>query len=150
MFSADIGVMKGFRFFASKGENLFDSWGVGNVACNFGVRTCSNLFFYFHPDRFEIQPHFLEDIDGDALAQLDQAEENMLRAHIVVVKAVGLLAGKGEDLLCAGGEVVHRKDINPSRLEVQFTHRRFGNALKFLAKKIGAEGVPFLCPQFLL
>jgi hypothetical protein len=25
-----------------------------------------------------------------------------------VVKAVGLLAGKGEDLLCAGGEIVHR------------------------------------------
>lgn len=60
------------------------------------------MFFYFHPDCFEIQPHFLEDIDGDTLAQLDQAEENMLRAHIVVVKAVGLLACKGEDLLCAG------------------------------------------------
>jgi hypothetical protein len=25
-----------------------------------------------------------------------------------VVKAVGLLAGKGEDLLCARGEIVHR------------------------------------------
>ena len=74
----------------------------------------------------------------------------MLCAHIVVVKPVCLLAGKGEDLLCAWGEIVHKRNISPSRLEVQFTHGGFGNTLELLTKEVGTEGVPFLCAQFLL
>jgi hypothetical protein len=46
-------------------------------------------------------------IDGDALAELDQAEQQVLGADVVVVEAVGLLAGERQDLLGAGGEVVH-------------------------------------------
>ena len=50
---------------------------------------------------------FLEDVDGHALAELDQAEQEMLGADVVVVEAVGLLAGQGEHLLRARREVVH-------------------------------------------
>jgi len=47
----------------------------------------------------------LQHVDRHALAELDQAEKQMLRAHVIVVEAVGLLAGQGQDLLGAGGKL---------------------------------------------
>ena len=49
----------------------------------------------------------LEDVDGDALAELDQAEQQVLGADVVVVEAVGFLARQREHLLGARGEIVH-------------------------------------------
>jgi hypothetical protein len=49
----------------------------------------------------------LEDVDGDALAEFDEAEEEVFGAHVIVVEAVGLFAGEGQDLLGAWSEVVH-------------------------------------------
>jgi hypothetical protein len=41
------------------------------------------------------------------LAELNEAEENVLRAHVVVVKAIRFLSGKGQNLLGTWGKVVH-------------------------------------------
>ena len=41
------------------------------------VPTC---FLDLHADGFEVQAHLLEHVDGDALAQLDQAEQKMFGA----------------------------------------------------------------------
>ena len=49
----------------------------------------------------------MEDIDGDALAKFDEAEKDMFGADVVVIKAIGLLAREGEDLLGARGEIIH-------------------------------------------
>jgi hypothetical protein len=39
--------------------------------------------------------------------ELDESKQKVLGAHVIVVKAVSHLAGKGEDLLCAGSKIVH-------------------------------------------
>jgi hypothetical protein len=49
----------------------------------------------------------LQDVYGDALAEFDQSEQEMLGADVVVVEPVGLLAGECKDLLRAGREVIH-------------------------------------------
>jgi hypothetical protein len=54
------------------------------------------------------RPSFLQHVDGDALAQLDQAEQQMCSVPTkVVVEAVGFLAGQREHLLGARREIVH-------------------------------------------
>ena len=108
VFGADVGVVEGFGFFAGEGEDFFDSGGVGNVPSDFGIGAGTDLFFDFHANGFEVEAHFLQDIDGDALAEFDQAEKDMFGADIVVVKPIGLFAGEGEYLLGAWGEIVHR------------------------------------------
>ena len=72
-----------------------------------GVGAGADLFFDFHADGFEIEAHLLQHVDRDALAELDQAEQQMLGADVIVVEAVGFLAGQGQDLLGARGEIVH-------------------------------------------
>ncbi len=108
VFGADVGVVEGFGFFAGEGEDFFDSGSVGDIASNFGIGAGADLFFDFHANGFEVEAHFLQDIDGDALAKFDQAEKDMFGANVVVVKPIGLFAGEGEDLLRAWGEIVHR------------------------------------------
>jgi hypothetical protein len=49
----------------------------------------------------------LKDINGNTLSELDQPEKQMFGADIVVIEAVGFLAGEGENLLGAWSEVVH-------------------------------------------
>jgi hypothetical protein len=43
-------------------------------------------------DGLEVEAHLLEDVHGDSLAELDEPEEEMLGADVVVVEAVRLLA----------------------------------------------------------
>ena len=100
--------------------------------------------------RFQIESHFLKDVHGDALSELDQAEKDVFRAYVVVVEAVGLLAGEGEDLLGAWGEIIHEGEVNSTGLEVQFAHGGLGDTLEFFAQKIGTEGVALLGTQFFL
>ena len=107
MFSADVRVVEGFGFFAGEGEDFFDSGGVGDVASDFGIGAGADLFFDFHANGFEVEAHFLQDIDGDALTKFDQAEKDMFGADVVMVKPIGLFAGEGEYLLGAWGEIVH-------------------------------------------
>ena len=48
-----------------------------------------------------------EDIDGDALAELDETEQQVLGANVGVIESVRFFTSKSEDLLSAWGEVVH-------------------------------------------
>jgi len=147
---ADVGVMKGLSFLAGQSQNLFHAWGIGDIAGDLGVRSGADLLFHFHPNRFQIESHFLKDVDGDALSELDQAEKDVFRAHVVVVEAVGFLAGEGEDLLGAWGEIIHVGKVNSTGLEVQFAHGGLGHALEFFAQEVGTEGIAFLGTQFFL
>ena len=73
MFRANIGVVEGFGFLASEGEDLFNPRGVGDVASDLRIGAGANLFFHLHADGLKIEAHFLEDVDGHALAEFDQA-----------------------------------------------------------------------------
>ena len=104
---ADIGVLQAFGFLSGKSENFFDARSVGNVAHHLGLRAGADLFFDLHAHGFEVEAHFLKDINGNTLSELDQPEKQMFGADIVVIEAVGFLAGEGENLLGAWSEVVH-------------------------------------------
>src|SRR6266700_1356236 len=94
-------------FLAGESQYLFHPRRVGNVAYDFCFRTGAHLFLDLHPHGLEIESHFLENVDRDALAELDQSEQEMLGADVVVIEAVGFFAGKLQDLLGAGRKIVH-------------------------------------------
>ena len=104
---ADVGMVERLRFLAREREHLLHARRVGNVPDHLGLGPDADLLLDFHADGLEIEAHLLEHVDGDALAQLDQAEQEMLGADVVVVEAVGFLAGERQHLLCARREVIH-------------------------------------------
>ena len=81
---------------------------IGNVPDHFLVGARPDLLFDFHSNGVQIQAHLLEDVDGDPLAELDQAEQQMFGADKVMIKSVGFLARQCQNLLCARSEVAHR------------------------------------------
>ena len=103
----DVGVAERLGLLAGEGKDLFHAGCVRNVADHLGLGTGADLFFDLHAHRLEVEAHFGQNVDRHALAQLDQAEQEVFGAHVVVVEPVGLLAGEGEDLLSSWREVVH-------------------------------------------
>src|SRR5438105_264287 len=95
------------RFLAGERENFLHSRRVRNVADDFCLRTRADLFLHFHPHSLEIESHFFENVDRNALAELDQPEQKMLGADVIVIETVGLFASELENLLGAGREIIH-------------------------------------------
>ena len=58
----------------------------------------------FVADLVEVDAERLEDAGGDALPFADQAEQQMLRADVVVAEATGLVDGQLDDALGARGQ----------------------------------------------
>ena len=104
---ADVGVVQRLGFLLGKLEHFLDARGVRDVAGQFLVRAGADLFLDLEAHGLQVEAHFLEDIDGDALAKVDQAQQQVLGAHEAVVEAVGLLSRQRQHLLGARGEVVH-------------------------------------------
>jgi hypothetical protein len=107
VFGAHVAMAQGLGFLAGEREHLLDARGVGDVAGNFRVRAGADLFLDFHADGLQVQSHFLEHIDRDPLPEFDEAEEQMLGSHVVVVEAIGFFSCQGEDLLGARCKIVH-------------------------------------------
>ena len=104
---ADVGVVQRLGFLLGKLEHFLDARGVRDVAGQFLVRSGADLFLDLEAHGLQVEAHFLEDIDGDALAKVDQAEQQVFGTHEAVVEAVGLLPRQRQHLLGARGEVVH-------------------------------------------
>ena len=104
---ADVSVVECLGFLFGKLEDFFNPWGVGDVAGQFLIRAGADLFFYLQPHGLEVEAHFLEDVDGDPLAKVDQAKQQMFGSHETVVKPICLLPRQRQHLLCARGEIVH-------------------------------------------
>ena len=107
VFGADVGVIQRLGFLGREGQNFFHARRVGDVSDHFLIGTRADLFFDFHPHGFEVEAHFLEHIDGDALSQLDQAEQEVLGADEIVVEPVGFLARQRQHLLRPRREIIH-------------------------------------------
>jgi len=116
MLGPDVAMIERLRFLPRQREYFFDPWRVGNIARHLGIGTGANLLLHLNANRFEIEPELLQHIDGHALSKLDQAKQQMLRPHVIVVKAVGFLAGQGQDLLRTGCEIIHGFFLSPSVL----------------------------------
>ena len=104
---ADVGMIERLRFLAGERENLLHARRVGNVADHLGFRAGADLFLDFHPHRLEIESHLLQDVDGNALPELDQPEQQMLGPDVIVIEAVGFLASERQDLLGARRKIIH-------------------------------------------
>ena len=107
---ADVGVIEVLGLLLRQGQDFLHARRVGNVADHLLVGAGADLLFDFHADGFEVEAQFLKDIDGDALAQLDQAEQKMFGAEKVVVEPVGFLPRQREHLLRARRKIVHGFD----------------------------------------
>src|SRR5262249_25131123 len=67
------------------------------------------------------ETQFLENINGDALTQFNQPEQQVLGSNEIVVEAVGLFARQREHLLRPGCEIIHRF-IAHNYLKLQHFH----------------------------
>ena len=81
VFGADVGVIERLGLLGREREHLFHARRVGNVADHLLVGAGADLFLDLHADGFEVEPHFLEHVDGDALSQFDQAEQQVFGAE---------------------------------------------------------------------
>ena len=107
VFRANVSVIERLGFPGREREHFFNTRRVGNVADHFLIRAGADLFLDFHADGFEVETHFLDHVHGHALPQLDQAEQQMLRAEEIVIETVGFLACQREHLLRARREIAH-------------------------------------------
>jgi hypothetical protein len=69
-------------------------------------RTRADLLLDGATHRLEIEAHAAEDVDRDALAELDEPEQDVLRADVVVVEPAGFRPGQFHDLTGAGSEII--------------------------------------------
>ena len=81
MFGADVRMIERLRFLARKRQHFFNPRGVGNVPDHLGFRSGADLFLDFHADSLKVEAHLLQNIDGHALAQLDQARATDARCR---------------------------------------------------------------------
>jgi hypothetical protein len=100
-------VVQRLGFLGGKGQHFFNARRVGNIPNHLLVGACADLFFDFHPDGFQVEPQFLQDVDGDALSELNEAQEQMFGTDKIMVEAVGFLARQRQHLLSAGRKIVH-------------------------------------------
>src|SRR6201998_1232280 len=92
-------MIKGLCFLAGQSEHFFDAWCVWNITHHLRLRVRSDVLLDLHSDRLQIQSHLLENVDCDALAELDQSAKGMLGTDVVVVKPIGFLWRKRPHLL---------------------------------------------------
>src|SRR5256885_12348803 len=101
-------MMKRLGLLGSKRQDLLYARGVKDVAGHLLVGTSANHLFDLAPDGLEIHAHISEHVDGDTLAEPEQAEQEMFGADEIVIEAVGFLARQSEGLLSAWREITHR------------------------------------------
>ena len=94
MLRADVRVIESLRFLIGESEDLLHAGSVGDIACALARCARADFLFHLHADTIEIQSHAFEDIDGDTLAEFDEAEQDVLSADIIVAKAIGFLTGE--------------------------------------------------------
>ena len=107
MFGADVGVAKGAGFGDGVSHDLLHAGSERNRVGGLGFfRAGADLLLDGAADGLEVEAHAAEDIDRDPLAELDEPEQDVLRADVVVVKPASFRPGQFHDLAGAGSEIV--------------------------------------------
>ena len=107
MFGADIGVTKGAGFSDGVRHDLLDARRERNRVGGFRfLRTRADLLLDGATHRLEVEAHAAEDVDRTALAELDEPEQDVLRADVVMIKPASFRPGQFHDLAGAGSEIV--------------------------------------------
>ena len=117
MFGTDIGMAESAGFGDCMSHDLLHARGERNRVGSFRFfRTRADLLLNGATDRLEVEAHAAEDVDGDALSELDEPEQDVLRADVVMIKPAGFRPGQFHDLAGAGSEIIvfvliHRKRV---------------------------------------
>ena len=64
------------------------------------------MLFDFHAHGLKIEAHLLQNVYRYPLPQFNEAQEQMFRADVVVIEAIGFLASKRQNLLSARREII--------------------------------------------
>ena len=107
MFGADVGVAEGTGFGDGVGHDLLHARRERDRVGRLGFfGSGADLLLDGATDGLEVEAHAAEDIDRDTLAELDEPEQDVLRADVVVVEPAGFRPGQFHDLAGAGSEIV--------------------------------------------
>src|SRR4051794_26975315 len=92
-------------------DDFFGPRGLGKLPHGDHVRPGLDNFFDLVADLAQVDIQVLQDVGGDATALLDQAEQDVFRADVLVVEALGLLVGQLHHLAGTVGEAfIHAVD----------------------------------------
>ena len=107
MFGADVGMTEGAGFGDSVSHDLLDARRERDRVRRLGFfRARADLLLDGAAHRLEVEAHAAEDVDRDALAELDEAEQDVLRADVVMIEPAGFRPGQFHDLAGAGSEII--------------------------------------------
>ena len=104
---AHVRMVEAFGLLACKRKHLFNARRVRDVPDHLGLRTAADLLLDLQPHGLHVETHLLQHVDGNTLAELDQAEEQMLGPDIIVIEPISLFASQGQHLLRSGSEIIH-------------------------------------------
>src|SRR4051794_9639632 len=103
-------------------DDFFGPRGLGKLPHGDHVRPGLDNFFDLVADLAQVDIEVFQDVGGDAAALLDQAEQDVFRADVLVVEALGLLIGQLHHLAGTVGEAfIHAVDSDgfPGPVPVQ-------------------------------
>ena len=103
-----------FGFLPSERQHFLHAWRVRDIADHLGLRARADLLLHFHAHCLKVETHLLQNVHRNPLPQFNEPQKEMLGADVVVIKAIGLLASKRQDLLSAGREIIHCSMVRQS------------------------------------
>jgi len=71
MLGAHVSMVQGLGLLLGEREHLLHAGGVGDAPHHLLIGARANLLFHFQAHRVQIEPQFLQHVDGHPLAQLD-------------------------------------------------------------------------------
>ena len=94
VFGADVVVVEVAGLLDRVLDDLLGPRGLGQLAHRDHVRAALDELLDLEADLAQVDVEVLQDVGGDAAAFLDQAEQDVLGADVLVVEALGLLVGQ--------------------------------------------------------
>src|SRR4030095_15367610 len=103
----DVGMVEGFGFLPCERQHFFHTRGIRNITDHLGFGARANLVLDLHAHGLEIETHLLQNVYSHSLPQFNESQKEVFGADVVVIKAVGLLASKRQNLLRARRKIIH-------------------------------------------
>ena len=91
---ADVVVVEVAGLFHRIFDHLLGAWGLRELPHRHHVGAALDELLDFHADFPQVDIEVFQNVGGDAAPLLDEPEENVLRANVLVVESLGLLIGQ--------------------------------------------------------
>jgi hypothetical protein len=103
---ADVGVAHVLGLFHRILQHLLGPGREGDLAQEHDVVAGADDLLDLGPDAAQVHAEVGEHLGGDALAEGDEPQQDVLRAHVIVVESLGLFLGDQDDALRTLGESI--------------------------------------------